>query len=358
MTRRLTVAVLLLAIATAAVASWYDDYDAGLKAVRAGNWSAVVTSMTAAIRQNPNEGNRVRTYGVDFRNYHPYYYRGVANLNLGKYDQAVADLEKASGPGPENLGSIETLISRAKKESADNNAPAPDPTPVRPTPTPVNPTPVNPTPAPVVPSIDPALRQRASSALSAARGKLTAAQQRRATASPQYSSAMTMLTDATTRNATAKSNADYDAIIQLAENAGDLADLATGPQVAVTPSPAPVTPSPTAPVIPKSTAATDMVLDDAKRQLRRALENYFAGDFDVASRDFEALTRKLPNNAWIWAFLGASQYSQYAFEADATFKSAAERSFREAKRLRRWGKDGLPSRYFSRRIRRAFDTAG
>lgn len=347
--RRLTIAALLLALAMTASASWYDDYDAGLKAVRAGNWSAVVTSMTAAIRQNANEGNRVRTYGVDFRNYHPFYYRGIANLNLGKYDQAVADLEKASGPGPENLGSIETLIARAKKESSADSGPATETQPpVKP---PVITTP--PVTTPSAPTIDPALRQRASAALNATRGKLAAAQQRKAQGSQQYASALSMLSDATTRNGTARTNDDLNAIIQLAENAGDLADLATAPAVATsTTAPPPVT---TTPIIPKTTAATDIVLSDAKRQLRRALENYFAGEFENATRDFEALSRQLPRNAWVWAFLGASQYSQYAFEADTSYKSRAEQSFRKAKELRRWGKDGLPPKYFSRRIRRAFD---
>jgi len=346
--RRIFVGVLMLAIATIASASWYDDYDAGLKAVRAGNWSAVVSSMTAAIKQNGSEGNRVRTYGVDFRNYHPYYYRGVANLNLGRYEQAIADLEKASGPGPQDLGSIETLISRAKKEMSDSG-PATDTQPVKP---PVTQTVAPPVVTPTAPAMDPGLRQRATAALNAARGKLAAAQQRKANGTPQYAQAMSIVTDATAKNATARTNDDLNAIIQAAESAGDLADLAAAPSVA-TATTAPITPS-TTPVIPRSTAATDIVLDDAKRQLRRALENYFAGEFGDASRDFESLTRKLPGNAWIWAFLGASQYSQYAFEADDSYKTAAQRSFREAKKLRRW-RDGLPSKYFSKRIRRAFD---
>ncbi len=99
------------------------------------------------------------------------------------------------------------------------------------------------------------------------------------------------------------------------------------------------------------------VLEDYKRQLRRALENYFNGEFDDASRDFSDLTRKLPDNAWIWAFLGASQYSQYAFEADESYRAAALKSFRKAKTLRTW-KGGLPEKYFSKRIRRAFDREG
>jgi hypothetical protein len=65
----------------------------------------------------------------------------------------------------------------------------------------------------------------------------------------------------------------------------------------------------------------------------------------------------MPNNGWIYAFLGASQYSLYAFEADENYKKEALNSFRKAKQLRRWN-DGLPQKYFSRRIRDAFRDQG
>jgi tetratricopeptide (TPR) repeat protein len=345
--RTLAAVLLSLALATAAHASWYDDYDAGLAAARAGNWNTVITKMSSAIKGNATENNKARTYGAIFINYHPYYYRGVAYLNVGKYEQAIADLERTSGPGPENLGSIGELLERAKRQMAA--ASAPEPEPVRPEPTrPVvtQPAPAPVQPSPVVPQIDPALRQRASSALGAARQKLQQAHQRRASSTPQYTQAMAMLTDATTRNGSAKNNDDLNAIITMAENAGDLADLAMPPN-----APAPV-PSPSRPVI-----ATDAILSDHKVRLRRALEDYFNGEFDDASRQFAALTRDLPTNAWIWAFLGASQYSQYAFEADETYRTAARQSFRKAKSLKRW-QGGLPDKYFSKRIRRAFNEEG
>ena len=350
--RTLAVTVLLLAFAGVAEASWYDDYDKGLAAVRSGNWGAVVQNMSAAIKGNRTESNKARTYGAIFINYHPFYYRGVAYLNLGKYEQAIADLEQTSGPGPENLGSIESHMDRAKKQLQSSPDPEPAPAPVR-----IPPTATAPAPTPVqqTPQIDPALRQRATTAIGAAKQKLTAAQQRRATASPQYTNAVSMFTEASTRHAAARTNDDFSAIITMAENAGDLADLATAPAVVTAPPPSL---NPSTPVIPKTTAATDAVLDDYKRQLRRALESYFAGDFDDAARGFESLSRKLPDNGWIWAFLGASQYSQYAFEADEAYRRSALRSFQKAKQLRSW-RGGLPEKYFSRRIRNAFrDTAG
>jgi tetratricopeptide (TPR) repeat protein len=353
MTRRsLTLAVLLFALsAGVAQASWYDDYDAGLAAVRAGNWSVVAAKMSAAIKAQPNENNKARTYGMDFRNYHPYYYRGAAYLNLGKYEQAIADLEKTGGPGPESLGSVDSMLERAKKQLAASaqTEPEPVPTPVKP---PVA-TPVNPTPTPVTPSIDPALRQRAQAALNATKQKLQAAQQRRAGSSPQYTQATSMYTDALTRNASARNNDDLNAVIAAAESAADLADLATPPNV---PAPTPIqTPVPT-PIVPKPVATTTMVMEDTTVEVRRALENYFAGEFEDASRQFDALTRKMPTNAWIWAFLGASQYSQYAFEADESYRTAALRSFKRAKSLRTWN-GGLPSKYFSKKIRKAFGDA-
>ena len=352
--RTTIVAVCAITVAGIAQASWYDDYDAGLAAAKKGNWSVVAQKMTSAIKGNGSENNKARAYGTIFYNYHPYYYRGVANLNLGRYDDAISDLEKTSGPGEVDLGPISSHLDRAKKQLEAANEPEPS----RPAPEPVRPAPI-PTPAqpvvttPSAPAIDPSLRQRSAAALAGARQKLQAAQQRRATGSQQYSQAMSIFTDATTRSASARNNDDLNTIISMADNAGMLADLATAPNMT---SPTPVAPTPS--VIPRPAAATDAVLADYRRQLRRALENYFAGDFESASRDFEDLTTKLPDNGWIWAFLGASQYSRYAFEADDAFRTAAERSFRKAKQLRSW-KGGLPEKYFSRRIRAAFtQTAG
>ena len=350
--RTLVFALLVLAVAGVAEASWYDDYDAGIAAVRKGSWSTVIQKMSAAIKGNGKEGNKVRTYGTIMINYHPYYYRGVAYLNTGRYEDAISDFEKTSGPGAENLGTLDTLMDRAKKQLASSGEPEPD-TPIR-TET-IRPTPVPTVPTPVVPQIDPALRQRASNAIAAAKQKIQAAQQRRATSSPQFAQAMSIFTDATTRNASARNNEDLNGIITMAGNAGDLADLAMPPNVP-TPTPTPVNPAPTpAPIIPKPIGATTTVMQEAdySTEVRRALEEYFAGEFEDAAKRFELLAQKMPNNGWIHAFLGASQYSVYAFEADEKYKDAAMSSFRRAKRLRTW-KDGLPSKYFSRRIRKVF----
>jgi tetratricopeptide (TPR) repeat protein len=349
--RTLALALFTLALSARLEASWYDDYDAGLIAAKKGSWATVVQKMTAAIKGNPKEGDRVRTYGVITINYHPYYYRGVAYLNTGRYDDAISDLEKTSGPGPENLGSIDTLMERAKKLASAANEPEPEPT--RPDPTPVRPTPpvVTPPPPAAAPQLDPALRQRASAALTGAARKLQAAEQRRATSSPQYGQGKSIYNDATTRFGGARTNDDYNAVITMAENAGDVLDLALPPAA---PTAIATTPSP---LVPKPTAAATQVLDDYSEDVRRALEQYFAGEFEEAARQFTRLSTKMPRNGWIFAFLGASQYSMWAFEADENYRRQAIESFRRAKALRRWN-GGLPPKYFSKKIRKAFSEEG
>jgi tetratricopeptide (TPR) repeat protein len=344
-TRNFTIGFTVLLVASAALASWYDDYDAGLTAARNGQWSVVIQKMNAAIAGNPKENDKARTYGAIFINYHPYYYRGVAYLNTGKYEQAISDLERTSGAGPEDLGSIENLMSRAKSKLAQSSAP-PTPEPVAPPPRTVVPVPVPVQPA--APVIDPARRQQAAAAINQAKARLVAAQQRKAGNTPQYAQATQYLTEALTRSTSARSNDDLDAAIASANNAVAIADVA----------PAPGAPAPPPVVIPTRPAqASAVILADSSRRLRDALELYFRGDFDEATTKFQSLSHDMPTNGYIWAFLGASQYSQFAFEADDNFKNQAMESFRKAKKLRRWN-GGLPDKYFSKRIRRVFDSAG
>lgn len=309
-------------------ASWYDDYEDGIKAVRAGDWARVISRMTSAINGNAKEGNNVRTYGAIFINYKPYYYRGLAYLNTGKYQQAITDFEKTMGPGQENRGSIEELIKRAKDALA-----VPDPTPPPPQPPP---------PQPPTDLIDPVLRAQADSGMKQAQDRLEAAQQRGATGTNEYKEAMQQYRNANSRLTSATSNADLRAVINVAR---EVVLLANSANIIVPPPPPP--PGPEEPI-----------LGPIRANLRGALESYFEGDFVAAERKFKALANKdLPKNPWIWAFLGASQWSRYAFETEDYLKRDAINSFKKA---RQYGwKGGLPQKYFSRRIRNAFaNTAG
>jgi tetratricopeptide (TPR) repeat protein len=305
--------------------------------------------MSSAINGNGKESDKARTYGAIFINYHPYYYRGVAYLNLGKYEQAVKDFEQAQGVGEENMGSIETLMSRAKTKLEAASTPEPQPPAPVPQPRQVVPVPVPVQPA--APSMDPALRGRVQAAINAAQGSLASARNRKAGGSPQYSQAVTAVTEANTRMNGAHSNDDLNAALTLAQNASLLADAAVAPGEPAKP---PVKVASVPP--PRPVAASSMVMGDTTRRVRQALESYFRGDFEIAQDAFEKLSKDMPTNGWIYAFLGASQYSRYAFETDEKLKAAAMESFRKAKSLRTF-RNGLPEKYFSKRIRRVFQSA-
>src|SRR5437763_11759458 len=123
MKRHVFFAIVVFLSAGIALGSWYDEYEAGFKAVAAGQWQVVIQKMTAAIAGNSKENSNARTYGNVFINYHPYYYRGLAYLRTGKYDQAVSDFEKTSGPGELDRGPIESLMQEAKTKAAAANTP-------------------------------------------------------------------------------------------------------------------------------------------------------------------------------------------------------------------------------------------
>lgn len=342
--RRIISAVVLCSVfgAGIAAASWYDDYDAGLNAIKAGQWKSAADKMSSAIAGNGKESNNARTYGAIFINYHPYYYRAVAYINLGQYAKAVSDLEKTTGPGPIDRGSIDVLMDQARK-GAETPVTAEAPRPPAQQPAPVE----QPRPAP--PSIDNTLRGRARAALDEASNRLKSARDRRANGTPEYRRAEDRYVEANSRWGSAKSNDDLNAVLAEADNIKLLADSATA---AATPAVV------TAPPLPPTTTgrivvATENVLSGMKVRLRNALQDYFNGDFDRAQQEFEGLAREMPRNPWIWAFLGASQYSQYAFEGGDSFKDAAMTSFRKARTYGKW-KNGLPEKYFSRRIRNAF----
>ena len=290
------------------------------------------------------------------------YKEAVNDYKAGRYEAArrkFAELQSKGYKGGlfdrkpgEFLRDIDKKMAEGIAVAAEAQQPAPVVQPVQPKPQP-QPQPVRPVPLPVPvpvqpagPTMDQALRQQVTSEINSARARMTAAQQRKANGAPQFAQATQALADANTRSATAKSNDDLRTALAAAQNAALLFDAAAAPTIVTTTT----VPQPSRP-----TTASTLVLGDTTKRVRSALQHYFNGDFDEAARGFQSLTNDLPNNGWIYAFLGASQYSVYAFETDENYKTLAMDSFKKARRYGKF-KAGLPPKYFSRRIRKAFDT--
>lgn len=78
---------------------WYVSYKKALEAVRKQQWQQAVTQLNAALAAKPESKANTRTYGMEFIDYFPYLYRGMAYYNLGDFGRASADLEKEDRAG-------------------------------------------------------------------------------------------------------------------------------------------------------------------------------------------------------------------------------------------------------------------
>jgi tetratricopeptide (TPR) repeat protein len=96
-----TVFLILLPLLTSALlqAQWYVSYEKGREAVKKGQWQQAVSQLTEAIDEASNSKAKKKMYGLQFIDYFPYLYRGVAYYRLGDLANARTDLEKARSEG-------------------------------------------------------------------------------------------------------------------------------------------------------------------------------------------------------------------------------------------------------------------
>ncbi|HEY0788202.1 MAG TPA: tetratricopeptide repeat protein, partial [Thermoanaerobaculia bacterium] len=313
--------LVVVLLAAPARADWASDYEDGMKAASAGDWARVVAKMTAAINAKPAENARMHTYGTIFIPYHPYYYRGIAYFNLGKYEEAVRDLRKATGEGKVKIGSAESFLTRAETQLAAAQKPAETPQVAQ---QPTQPTQAQPKSA--TPAIDPNLapaRSAARESIAAAEVKMTAAQRARATSVPEFARAQELLVDARTKATQADTASDWTAVAAIADRAISTFELAvTKSQIAAQqPKGAPATPA--------VASATEDALAAKRNEVRRAVQAYFSGEFQESVRAFDRLASRERDNALLWAFLGASHYYNWYLggQRDDAERTAAIEAF-------------------------------
>lgn len=91
--------VLLLFPSVGRAAEWYVNYKNGLEAIRSQQWSAAISHFTEAINERGDERARARTVGVQFIDYFPYLYRGLAYAKSGNTTKALADFDRSEKQG-------------------------------------------------------------------------------------------------------------------------------------------------------------------------------------------------------------------------------------------------------------------
>jgi hypothetical protein len=92
--------ILLLGLFSAIASDlWYAEYDAGLKAIAAKDWTTAESKLKTALSLQPKQGRQVLAYGVRFIRYIPEYYLGVVRFNQGRYQDALDGFERVQKKG-------------------------------------------------------------------------------------------------------------------------------------------------------------------------------------------------------------------------------------------------------------------
>ena len=82
--------LVLLAAPAFAASTWYDYYlDARDKHLPNKRYKEALANLQEAVRLKPEPALNEQTYGLDFINYLPYYYEGLAYLGLGDNNSAI-----------------------------------------------------------------------------------------------------------------------------------------------------------------------------------------------------------------------------------------------------------------------------
>lgn len=88
-----TCAAVVILHGTLHAQEWYVNYEKGLDAYNKQQWQAAVQSLSEAIADQSDSKANKRMPGLQFVDYFPYVYRGIAYYKLGERAKALADLE-------------------------------------------------------------------------------------------------------------------------------------------------------------------------------------------------------------------------------------------------------------------------
>ena len=72
---------------------WYKSYEKGLDAMEKGEYEAAATFFREAIKGNPKDNEKIRTYGMHFIEYYPHRELGICYYKLVDYDKAKKELK-------------------------------------------------------------------------------------------------------------------------------------------------------------------------------------------------------------------------------------------------------------------------
>jgi tetratricopeptide (TPR) repeat protein len=106
--------LLFLAAPVFAIKEWYDYYGAGKDQVQRLRCQEALVNLQEAVRLRPTSGVRLRTYGMDFVDYFPYYQQGLCYAHLGDHASTIRmfNIEDNKGAIRGNRALYEDLVRR------------------------------------------------------------------------------------------------------------------------------------------------------------------------------------------------------------------------------------------------------
>jgi hypothetical protein len=126
---RLAVAAIATLLAVGAEAA-SDSYAKGLEAMDARRWADAVRLMREAIADKPEEGGRIRLYGMNFVDYLPHFQLGLALYNSGDCAGAVAAWGASESQGAiQKNGKLFEALTESRKDCQTRVAAKPTPEP-------------------------------------------------------------------------------------------------------------------------------------------------------------------------------------------------------------------------------------
>src|SRR5262249_18975847 len=101
-----------------AAREWYDYYlSARDRLIPAGRCPEAIKELDEAIRLKPNPALNEQTYGLQFIDYLPYYYRGTCYLKAEEFLKALADFKLEEDKGPIRKSSEYDKMRRLRAEA-------------------------------------------------------------------------------------------------------------------------------------------------------------------------------------------------------------------------------------------------
>jgi hypothetical protein len=76
---------------------WWNYYERGLSYASGAFWDNAMADFQAALKQRQDDQRRARTYGLHFVDYFPHRELGVVLYHLGRYPEAIQELESSLG---------------------------------------------------------------------------------------------------------------------------------------------------------------------------------------------------------------------------------------------------------------------